>query len=405
MKRARLLTVCLIALLPLGLAEAPHFSDQWLIDQIKVLTANEMAGRASGTPGADRAAQHISQIFQDAGLTPGGDAGGFLQRFTLQGGESTANVVGVLPGNDPTLKDEAVVIGGHYDHLGLGRGARGPARVGVIHPGADDNASGTATVMALARAFGQAGGARRTLVFVAFAGEEIGLLGSRHYAMHPPIPIEHTVAMLNFDMVGRLRNNRLYVMGTDSAREFKPLLDEIGMELGLELRLSGEAFTPSDHTPFYNKDRPVLTFYTGHHEDYHKPSDTWDKVNGEGLRRVTETAYRIVSRLANQDEHLTFVKLPPRPGRNGPYLGITPDFSEPTLQGVRLGGVLSGSPAEKAGLKQEDLIVTFSGVQVSSFDDLVFAIRSRRAGDTVEVIYQRDGTEQRVNAILGKREE
>ena len=125
MKRARLLTVCLIALLPLGLAEAPHFSDQWLIDQIKVLTANEMAGRASGTPGADHAAQHISQIFQDGGLTPGGDAGVFLQRFTLQGGESTANVVGVLPGNDPTLKDEAVVIGGHYDHLGLGGGARG----------------------------------------------------------------------------------------------------------------------------------------------------------------------------------------------------------------------------------------------------------------------------------------
>jgi len=401
MKRARLRTVCLIGLLTLGLAEAPHFSAQWLIDQIKILTADEMAGRASGTPGADHAARHISQIFRDAGLTPGGDSGGLLQRFTLQGGESAANVVGILPGHDPELKDEAIVIGGHYDHLGSGTGAHGIDRIGTVHPGADDNASGTTVVMALARAFSQAGGARRTLVFAAFAGEEIGLLGSTHYAMHPPIPIERTAAMLNFDMVGRLRNNRLYVMGIDSAREFKPLLDEIGIELGLELRLNAEAFTPSDQTPFYKRDRPVLTFYTGHHGDYHKPSDTWDKVNGEGLRRVTEAAYRIVSRLANRDDRLTFVKAQ---ARSGPYLGIAPDFSEPMRSGVRLGGVVTGSPADRAGLKQGDLIVRIAGVQVASFDDLVYEIRRRRAGDAVEVVYQRNGTEQRVNAVLGTRE-
>jgi len=322
----------------------------------------------------------------------------------------TANVVGILPGRDPRLRDEAIIIGGHYDHLGTGMEfSLAPHRVGEIHPGADDNASGTAAVMALARAFARVGGARRTLVFAAFTAEELGLLGSTHYVRSPSIPLDRTMAMLNLDSVGRMQENRVNVMGVDSARELRALVSEVAAELGLELRLTGDAFGPSDHTAFYTQDRPVLFFFTGTHEDYHRPTDTWEKINAEGLRRVALAAYRVASRLANQETGLLFVKpeAGPAQGRGGggygPYFGSIPDFSDSPVPGVRLGGVRPGSPAEKAGLKGGDIIVKFAGVAVRNLDDLTFALRTKRAGDMVEVIYLRDGAEHAVRTTLEQR--
>ena len=221
-----------------------------------------------------------------------------LEVHLLQERGRTANVIGILPGRDPALAGEAIVIGGHYDHLGIGNEfSLAPDRVGEVHPGADDNASGTAVVLALARAFGRAGGARRTLVFAAFSGEELGLLGSTHYVKAPPIPLDRTVAMLNFDSVGRMRGNRLYLMGVDSGRELRALVGPIGADLGLELQLSGDAIGRSDHTAFFTRDRPVLFFFTGPHEDYHRPSDTWEKINAEGLRRTALAVQRSDTRL------------------------------------------------------------------------------------------------------------
>jgi hypothetical protein len=323
----------------------------------------------------------------------------------------TANVVGILPGRDPRLRDEAVVIGAHYDHLGIGsESSLALDRIGEIHPGADDNASGTAAVLGLARAFADAGGARRTLVFVAFSGEEIGLLGSAHYVKSPPIPLARTVAMLNLDSVGRMRDNRLYVMGVDSAREFRSLLGQVGADMALDLQLSGDAIGRSDHTSFFLADRPVLFFFTGPHADYHRPSDTGEKINAEGLRRVAETARRVAARIADQDGAPNFVKAEGRPsgpprerGGYGPYLGSVPDFSESPVPGARLGGVRPGSPADKAGLRAGDVIVWFDGVTVRSLDDLAFALRSRRAGDRVEIRYLRDGTEHAAQATLEQR--
>jgi hypothetical protein len=325
----------------------------------------------------------------------------------------TANVIGILPGWDARLRDEAIVIGGHYDHLGIGsESSLAPDRIGEVHPGADDNASGTATVLALARAFAGAGGTRRTLVFAAFAAEELGLIGSTHYVKSPPIPIEHTVAMLNLDSVGRMQDDRLYVMGVDSAREFRALLETIGTDLRLDLRLTGDAVGPSDHTAFFARDRPVLFFFTGPHGDYHRPSDTWETINAEGLRRVAAAVHGIAFRLANQDNRLTFVKpeagpvLPSRDragGGYGPYFGSVPDFSESSVPGMRLGGVRPGSPAGKAGLKAGDIIVKFAGMTVRNLDDLVFALRSRRPGDVVEVVYLRDGIERVAQATLEER--
>lgn len=326
---------------------------------------------------------------------------------------NTANVVGFLAGRDSALREEAVVIGAHYDHLGLGgENSLAPAAFNVIHPGADDNASGTSALMALARAFQFAGGAKRALIFVAFSGEEVGLLGSYQYVKQPSIPIERTVAMVNLDSVGRMEKDRLYIQGVGSGEGLREILQEASGGLGLELTLRDDGFGPSDHTPFYAKERPVLHFFTGPHLDYHRPSDTIDKINAEGLRKVTIIAYRTVAMIANRAIPIAYRRTkgtPPserggeRGAGYGPYFGSIPDFSESAVPGVRLGGVRPGSPAERAGLQAGDVIVNFAGVAVKNLQDLTFALRTRRPGDRVEITFFRSGKEQRAQATLEQR--
>jgi aminopeptidase YwaD len=324
---------------------------------------------------------------------------------------STANVVGVLPGTDPALREEAVVVGAHYDHLGRGSAfSLAPDTADEIHPGADDNGSGTAVVMGLADAFVRAGGARRTLVFAAFSGEEIGLLGSTHYVRHPAVAIERTAAMVNFDMVGRLRDGQLFVMGVDSGQGFRTLVEQAAAGLDVKLSLRGDGIGPSDHTAFYNRDRPVLFFFTGTHGDYHRPSDTPDKVNADGMQKVAAISYRTIRALADRPDRPAFVKVAPPAasgstsgGGYGPYFGSVPDFAESPTPGVRLSGVRAGSPADRAGLRAGDVIVAFAGVPVRTLDDLTFALRSRRPGDTVEVRYLRGGHEHTVQSTLDQR--
>jgi aminopeptidase YwaD len=326
----------------------------------------------------------------------------------------TSNVIGILPGRDPALKEEAVVIGAHYDHLGLGgENSLAPSSFNVVHPGADDNASGTAALIALARAFVAAGGARRTLVFVAFSGEEVGLLGSYYYVKHPPIPIERTVAMINLDSVGRMRDHRLYIQGVGSGEGLRSIVREASRGLGLDLTLRDDGFGPSDHTPFYARERPVLHFFTGPHLDYHRPSDTTDKINAEGLQLVATVAYRTAATIADRDAPIAYRRTKGEPPRvesgervagYGPYFGSIPDFSESAVPGVLLGGVRPGSPAEAAGLKAGDVIVNFAGVAVKNLQDLTFALRTKRPGDRVDVTYLRDGKEQRAHATLEQRQ-
>ncbi len=325
----------------------------------------------------------------------------------------TANVIGILPGRDPVLKDEAVVIGAHYDHLGHGgENSLAPAKFNALHPGADDNASGTSAVIGLARAFVAAGGARRTLVFVAFSGEEVGLLGSYYYVKHPPIPIERTIAMINLDSVGRMREHRLYIQGVGSGEELRSIVKEASRGLDLDLTLRDDGFGPSDHTPFYAKERPVLHFFTGPHLDYHRPTDEVEKINADGLRIVTTMAYRTAAMIADRDAPIAYRRTKGEPPRTeggervagyGPYFGSIPDFSESEAPGVLLGGVRPGSPAERAGLKAGDLIVNFAGVAVKNLQDLTFALRTKRPGDRVEVTFLRGGKEQRSQATLEVR--
>jgi hypothetical protein len=321
------------------------------------------------------------------------------------------NVVGLIPGSDVKLKAENVVLGAHYDHLGFGYfGTLTPTSAGQIHHGADDNASGTAALLASAERMARSSAKpARTVIFVAFSGEELGLFGSRHFVDHPPLPLSATKAMLNLDMVGRLRDNRLTVFGTRSAKDLSGIVTEEARRLGLEVRES-DGVGRSDHTSFYNKKIPSLHFFTGSHPDYHQPTDTADKVNGEGMAKVTELVLATTQRLANTTEPLQFVSLPSRPSSNSPgearsygaYLGSIPDMDD-RHEGVRLAGVSEGSPAALAGLREGDIIVELAGSKVQNLEDLASLLAAKKPGDEVQIIVLRTGKPVSMKATLRAR--
>jgi hypothetical protein len=322
---------------------------------------------------------------------------------------SAANVVGVLEGSDPRLRREAVVVGAHYDHLGRGEfGSLAPQRRGEVHNGADDNASGTAGVIELARAFSGVARTRRTLVFAAFAGEEIGLFGSRAYVESPAVPLAETVAMLNLDMVGRLREGRLVVFGTDSSPSFPSLVRRALRGLDLEASFGEGGFAPSDQTSFYGRGVPVLMFFTGAHAEYHTPEDDASRVDAEGEARVLAAAYRAVHALADAEgrPELVAAKAPAPAaagGGYGPYLGTIPSFGAPEGPGVLLQGVVPGSPAEKAGIRAGDRIVAFDGTSVANLEEYAARLFAARPGQEVRIALVRGGNEIEVVARLGRR--
>jgi hypothetical protein len=332
-----------------------------------------------------------------------------LEVTLMRGRGTTANVIGRLPGRDAKLKDQAIVIGAHYDHLGRGgEGSLAPDLRGAIHHGADDNASGTAAVIALAQAFAKAGGAPRTLVFAAFGAEEMGLLGSAHYVKHPTVPLDRTALMVNFDMVGRMRDGKIYVGGVDSGSGLRAVVGDAGRDAGVAVEMRGDPFAPSDHTSFYTAGRPVLFLFTGAHPDYHRPTDTWDKINIDGLRSATALAARAIAAVAAAPSAPTYVAVvttaSARPrGAYGAFFGVIPLFGERTQPGVAISGVRAASPAERAGLQAGDVIVKFADVDVKTLEDLTFALRSKRPGDRVRVVVQRDGHTRELEATLEER--
>ncbi len=327
----------------------------------------------------------------------------------------TSNVVGLLAGSDPAVAGECVVIGAHHDHLGLGGDASlAPSQTGEVHPGADDDASGVAAVLAVARALVAEGPPRRTIAFAAFGAEELGLLGSAHLVKSPPAacPVEKMQLMVNLDMVGRLRDRRLYVAGADTARGLRDVvraLAERDPALPLRIVFAGDGYGPSDHTSFYARGVPVLFLFTGAHADYHRPSDTADKVDARGLAEVARLARRVAFEAASRDGRLEAVRAAaPPPGERGErgygtYLGAIPDFAERAEPGVLLTGVRPGSPAERAGLAAGDVLVRLGATRVGNLQDLAFALRSHRAGDEVEVEWRRGGAPRTARVRLEER--
>ncbi len=337
----------------------------------------------------------------------------------------TKNVIGVLEGEGPT-KDETIVVGAHYDHLGSGgltSGSLAPFSRN-IHNGADDNASGTAMVMELARRL-----AKRTdplprrVVFMAFSGEERGLLGSRHYVEHPLIPLDKTVMMINFDMVGRLNEkSELTMVGVGSTPGIEQIVDSLGSAAGFKVKkVKGvsDGFGGSDHESFYNKKVPILFPFTGLHNDYHRPSDDTERINFPGMLRIADLGELLLLEIARRPARPEFVAAePPKnphgagtpteggadPGRIGvgAYLGTVPDYGA-EVTGVKLADVREDGPAAKGGLKGGDTIIGFAGKPISSIYDYTESLARSKPGDKVDVLIKRDGAEVTLKVTLGSR--
>lgn len=320
-------------------------------------------------------------------------------RAALEPVEATSwNLVGMLPARaDSKTRDEVVIVGAHYDHLGMGNGSSRAPGVRAAHPGADDNASGTALMLEVARRLASLPRPlERNVLFMAFGAEEIGAVGSRHWVAHPTVPLERVVGMLNADMVGRMEKDHVVVDGVSTSTGWRPIIEAANRGLGLDLALGGEGFGASDHASFTAVRVPVTFFFTGVHPDYHMPSDTADKINTAGEARIATLVGRMALALAQQEGRLAFVDPPADPHKGGGRggfkvsLGTIPDYAY-TGRGLKLDGVRAEAPAARAGLQRGDVIVKVGSHEIGNIHDYMFALGELEAGRKVTIEVEREG--------------
>ncbi|MDE0015028.1 MAG: M28 family peptidase [Candidatus Poribacteria bacterium] len=313
------------------------------------------------------------------------------------------NVVALLPPPELTDDTEYVIVGAHYDHIGYGEigSLAGKGEEGQIHNGADDNASGTAVVLDLARTLSEAyqkqpENFHRGIIFALWSGEELGLIGSTHFVNDPIIPLKKVAAYVNFDMVGRLRENKLILQGVGSSAVWTKLIEKRNIPIGFNLTLQEDPYLPTDVTAFYPKEVPVLSFFTGGHEDYNRPTDDAERLNYTGIERIARLAHGIVSDLVSADERPAYVRVERSQSEEGSrdtlraYLGTIPDYTTEGT-GVKLSGVRAGGPADKAGLEGGDVIVEFGGQEITNIYDYTYALDAVKIGEPVEVVVLREG--------------
>ncbi|HSW30676.1 MAG TPA: M28 family peptidase [Longimicrobiales bacterium] len=326
------------------------------------------------------------------------------------------NVVAVLPGTDPALRGEHVIVGAHYDHLGMGGEGSLDPDARAVHNGADDNASGTAGVLDIARRLVEGPRPARSVLFIAFTGEEKGLWGSARFVAEPTVDLGKAVAMMNLDMIGRLAENTVTVYGTGTAQEWESVANAANAKLATPLKLAfaPDGYGPSDQASFVASGIPVLHFFTNTHTDYHRPGDDWEKIDGDGLERISEVVTGITRTLAGTPgavaTNLTRIRQerPAAPAGGdasrgyGPYFGTIPDMT-PRDFGLRITGVREGSPAERAGLQAGDVIVEFDGKAVADIYAYTYALRDKKPGHAVKVVVERDSVRLTFNAVLGER--
>ncbi len=330
--------------------------------------------------------------------------------------EPVKNIVAMLPGTGER-RGEYVVIGAHYDHVGMGGGGTFRPNIRAIHPGADDNASGTAALIELAKRFATEGPRDRSILFVAFTAEESGLLGSRYFVEHSPVPLEKIVAMVNMDMVGRVRDETIHVGGAGTAAAFDEVLRAAEQASVLSTRGMGRGgIGPSDHASFALKQIPVLFFFSGLHGDYHRPTDTADKINYEGIEQITDLVHDIVSRIIELPRQqyvdaggahgmmVPGATTRAAPGGSRVILGIMPDYAIEDIKGVRVGGVSADTPADKAGLVAGDIIIQFGKDKIESLYDLAAVLASARPGQTVKLVILRGEQRIETETTLAARE-
>ena len=329
--------------------------------------------------------------------------------ITIQRQQTDAeNIVGVIPGvgfgDDETDAPDVVVLGAHYDHLGYGDSNSLAPGTRAIHHGADDNASGTAALLEVARQLRAEGPFPRTIVFIAFAGEERGLLGSGHYVANPLLPLKRTAAMVNLDMVGRLVDEKVIVHGTGTGTGLDAMVDRLALQAGFGIAKEPGGFGPSDHSSFYARKIPVLHLFTGSHTDYHRPTDTADKVNYAGMARISRLVANVVRELATVTTPPKYLEVASKPfmggGGDRPYFGSIPDFAKPG-GGYAITGVSKKSPAAEAGLEGGDVIVRLGESAISGLEDFDSALRKHKAGETVPVVVRRNGKEVTLSVTLG----
>jgi hypothetical protein len=329
--------------------------------------------------------------------------------------KTVRNIAAYIPGTT----DEYVILGAHYDHLGLGGShSLAPSMTGTVHPGADDNASGTAGVIELARWYAKQPKQKRGILFLSFTGEEAGLLGSAYYASNPELPIEKAVAMINMDMIGRIREGKVYVGGAATGTGLRALLEKVTPKHDMKVDFSeGTESGSSDHVSFIAKKVPSLFFFSGLHSDYHKPSDTWDKIDGPAAAKLLGMVIEITDELLAASGRPEFNR--PAPTREGPvttsasgaasgsgygaWFGSVPDFGE-GIKGVKFADVSPGSPAAKAGLLTGDIMTEFAGAPVGNLYDFTYALRTHKPGEEIKVKVIRNGKEMVVTVLLARRQ-
>lgn len=316
---------------------------------------------------------------------------------------NTHNVIMKLPGNDPLLKEQYTLIGGHYDHLGMGGPGTSSRAVDTVavHYGADDNASGIAAMLEIAEKFAATRSNRRSVIFAAFAAEEMGLLGSKHMVKNLPFEADSINAMLNLDMVGRLNENHmLQVGGVGTSPSFDNIVRSFCDTSFFKLSISTEGYGPSDHSSFYGEDIPVLFISTGAHLDYHTPYDSPDKINYDGMVKISDLVYTWLSEFSNMDERLDFTEAGPKTQvnmgmrRKGVSLGIMPDFAGNIKNGLRADFITPGKPAQLGGMKKGDIITAINGLEINNIQDYMFRLSKLQHGETINVEILRDGKKE-----------
>ncbi|MBI5169121.1 MAG: M20/M25/M40 family metallo-hydrolase [Candidatus Eisenbacteria bacterium] len=401
-----------------ALAELPPvFSEQAMLDRVRWLAAPEREGRGVGTKGLDESAEWIAARMREFGLEPGGDNGTYFQAFTTTkspNGQSVTlrNVIGVLRGAAPERAGQAALLTAHYDHLGRGWPDVHAGDAGKVHAGADDNASGVAVMLELARALAAGEKPQRTIAFIAFTGEESGLQGSRHYVAHPAFALDKTIGVINLDTVGRLFGKRVSVLATGTATEWQHIFRGAGFVTGVEPRLVAEALESSDQVSFIEKGVPAVQIFTEPHVDYHRPSDTPEKLDGPGLVKVAAFVREGIQYLGDRPEMLTNTIAGAKPsapaggaaagGGRRVTIGTMPDFAF-AGPGVKVAGVTPGSPADKAGLKEGDVLMKLNGEAIPDLKSYSAMLRALQPGQSVRIGYRRGDTEQEVTLTVVER--
>lgn len=399
---------------------SPVFSSDRMMGYLKFLASDRLKGRGLGTPGIKAASDFIAQQFKKIGLKPGGENGSYFQNFKTvvnsKGNKGAVrNVIGFIPGTNTNYSKESVVISAHFDHLGLGWPDVKKGNKGKIHNGADDNASGISVMLELAQLLNKTLQPKRSIVFVAFTAEENGLIGSKYYVdNYSMFPVEKVIGNINLDTVGRLGDKKVMVLNSASAREWKFILIGASYVTGVASQIVTQQITASDQKSFIEKGVPAIQIFSGAHLDYHTPKDDFCKIDPEGLVKVASLVKEAILYLADTKNPLTFKgikktstgklaeKTPPKKGSRRVSTGIMPDFGY-SSKGVCIAAVKSGSPAEKAGLKEGDVIIKLSKYQTHILKEYANALKKFKPGDAVFIIYIRNNQKFSTRLVLTER--